>query len=70
MPPLPQSTIIGTLSMSIQNQPTSTVTSLSSPALPCEDVKLKHRDVVVDGEVDGGLQGHGFQGGVDGVVLL
>ena len=35
--------------------------------IPGEDVELKDRDVVVDGEVDGGLQSHGLQGGVDGV---
>jgi hypothetical protein len=28
---------------------------------PGEDVKLKDRDVVVAGEVDGRLESHGFQ---------
>lgn len=35
-----------------------------------EDVKLEHRDVVVAGQVDGGLQGHGLQTQTDGVELM
>ena len=35
-----------------------------------EDVELKHRDVVVAGQVDGGLQGHGLQAQADGVELM
>ena len=34
---------------------------------PSEDVKLKDRDVVVECEVDGGLERHGLQRGVNGV---
>ena len=40
---------------------------------PGEDVKLKHGDVVVAGEVHRGLQGHGLHPlleGVDGPELL
>lgn len=37
---------------------------------PGEDVKLKDRDVVIAGEVDGGLQGHGFQTWADRVKLV
>ena len=37
---------------------------------PGEDVELEHRDVVVEGEVYGGLEGHGFQPGADGVELM
>lgn len=37
---------------------------------PGEDVKLKHRDVVVAGQVDGRLQGHGLQAQTDGVELM
>lgn len=35
-----------------------------------EDVKLEHRDVVVAGEVNGGLQGHGLQAGTDGMHFV
>lgn len=35
-----------------------------------EDVKLEDRDVVVAGEVDGGLEGHGLQAGTDGVHFV
>lgn len=35
-----------------------------------EDVKLKHGDVVVAGQVDGGLQGHGLQTQTDRVELM
>lgn len=35
-----------------------------------EDVKLKDRNVVVAGEVDGGLEGHGLQAGADGVHFV
>ena len=38
--------------------------------LPCKYVVLKDGDVVIDSEVYGGLEGHGFQGGVDGVTLM
>lgn len=37
---------------------------------PGEDVKLEDGDVVVAGEVDGGLEGHGFQARADGVELV
>lgn len=37
---------------------------------PGEDVKLKDRDVVVAGEVDGGLESHGLQAQADGVKLM
>lgn len=37
---------------------------------PGEDVELKHRDVVVAGEVDGGLESHGLQAQADGVKLM
>ena len=37
---------------------------------PCEDVKLEDRDVIIDSDVNGGLEGHGLQGGVDGVDLV
>ncbi len=39
-------------------------------ASPGENVKLKHRDVVVDCEVDGGLESHGLEGRVDLVNVL
>ena len=35
-----------------------------------EDVELEHGDVVVAGEVYGGLEGHGLQSGADGVKLM
>lgn len=35
-----------------------------------EDVKLKDGDVVVAGQVDGGLEGHGLQTQADGVELM
>lgn len=35
-----------------------------------EDVKLEDRDVVVAGEVNGGLEGHGLQAGTDGVHFV
>ncbi len=37
---------------------------------PGEDVKLKDRDVVVAGEVYGGLKGHGLQSRADGMKLM
>ena len=37
---------------------------------PGEDVILKYGDVVVDCEVNGGLQCHGLQRGMDGMELL
>ena len=37
---------------------------------PAEDVKLKDGDVVVAGEVDGGLEGHGLQRRADGVGVV
>lgn len=37
---------------------------------PGEDVKLKHRDVVVAGEVYCGLEGHGLQARADWVKLV
>lgn len=36
----------------------------------CENVKLKDWDVVVAGEVDGGLEGHGLQAWADGMHLV
>lgn len=35
-----------------------------------ENVKLEHRNVVVAGEVNGGLQGHGLQAWADGMHLV
>lgn len=35
-----------------------------------EDVKLEDRDVVVAGEVNGGLEGHGLQARTDGVHFV
>ena len=37
---------------------------------PGEDVELKHRNVVVAGEVDGGLESHGLQPQADGMKLV
>lgn len=37
---------------------------------PGEDVKLKDRDVVVAGKVDGGLESHGLQARADRVKLV
>lgn len=48
----------------------------SSPSIclylkqPREDIKLKHRDVVVAGEIDGWFQGHGFHPFLEGVHAL
>ena len=42
----------------------------TAKAIPAEDVKLKDRDVVIAGEVDGGLEGHGFQRRANGVSLV
>ena len=39
-------------------------------AVPAEDVKLKDRDVVIAGEVDGGLQSHGLQRRANRVSLM
>lgn len=36
----------------------------------CEDVELKHRDVIVAGKVDGGLEGHGLQARADGMQFV
>ena len=38
--------------------------------LPGKYVVLKHRDVVIHGEVYGGLESHGLQGGVDRVAVM
>ena len=35
-----------------------------------EDVELEHGDVVVAGEVYGGLERHGLQAGADGMELV
>ena len=35
-----------------------------------EDVELEHGDVVVAGQVDGGLEGHGLQPGADEVHFV
>lgn len=37
---------------------------------PGEDVELEDRDVVVTGEVNGGLESHGLQAQTDGVKLM
>ena len=37
---------------------------------PAEHIKLKDRDVVIAGKVDGGLEGHGLQRGPNGVCLM
>ena len=37
--------------------------------LPCKNVELKVGDEVVASEVDGRLQGHGFEAGSDGMDL-
>lgn len=39
-------------------------------AKPGEDVKLEGGDVVIAGEVDGGLESHGFEGSVDLMHLV
>lgn len=36
----------------------------------CENVELKHRDVVVAGEVDGGFESHGLQAWADGMHFV
>ena len=43
---------------------------MTAKAIPAEDVKLKDGDVVVAGEVNGGLEGHGFQRRANGVSLV
>lgn len=35
-----------------------------------EDVKLEHRNVVVAGQVNGGLEGHGLQARADGMHFV
>lgn len=37
---------------------------------PGEDVKLKDRNIVVAGEIYGGLEGHGLQSRADGVKFV
>lgn len=51
---------------------TPTTTRCDGPHLeqPGENVELKHWDVVVAGEVDGGLESHGLQAQADGVELM
>lgn len=40
------------------------------PPLPCKYVVFKDRDVIIDGEVNGGLESHCFQRRVDRVTFV
>ena len=55
------------LSLSLSLSP---FTSKPLPFLPREYIKLKHWNVVVDSKVNGWLEGHCLQRGVDGMNLI
>lgn len=54
----------------VQYEPVETWLILTNLEEACENVELKHRNVVVAGEVNGGFEGHGLQARADGMHFM